>query len=497
MRKRRQDATESAVAVPRVFAAACVALVTFAAYALTVAPDVYSLDSPELATAAYTLGIAHEPGYPLYTVTGWLFSHAFPVGNVAFRLNLLSAVFASAAVGLTFLTAMRLTQRTLLAAAGALALGFSYWFWSDSLAAEVYTLDVALFAGMLLAAVEWRERRRADRPTLAVAAAVGLLLGLGMATRTTAMLYVPAVVAFAWVSGERSPRGYAMAGAGMLAGLAFYAYLPLRSALGSPMGPGEYGLDGSLQVRDLATWGGFWSHISASAFRGEAFAYGPLAALREAGVYFGRLAGSFLGIGLVLGAAGGVWLWQRDRGLLLLLAGTALPATVFFINYGAIDKEFMFLPSYAVWALLMVVGIDRAIEAGTASSPAWGRSALVAGAALALPAAAFAVNLPLVSLRNETSVRDASEAFLLGAPEGAIVYGSFLEVAPLQYLQEVEGVRRDVKLVNAWTVDAGFVSELAAANVGVRPLLVMDVERSLGSEYVLVPRGEGFEVRRR
>ncbi len=487
--RRRTQQSKTAVAAPASLIAASIAMLTMAVYAVTMAPGLYSLDSPELTTAAHKLGIAHAPGYPLYTLAGWAFSHAFPIGSVAFRLNLLSAIFGATAAALVFAVALRLTARPLVAAAGALALAFSYWFWVDALAAEVYTLDVALFAGMLLAAFVWRERR-----TPQLAAVTGLALGLGMATRTTALLYLPALLAFAWMAGERAPRSYAAAAAGMAAGLLFYAYLPLRSAAGVDVGPGTYGLDGSLTVTNLATWHGFWDHITAAQFRGDAFAYGPTGILRETGAFIARLSGSFLLVGLPLGVAGIARLWQRDRSALLLIGGATLPVAVFFINYGTIDKEFMFLPVYAAWALFMVAGIDWAIAAAVASEPSWDRNVLVSGAALVLPLLALAVNAPLASLRGDTSVRDDSVAFLNEVKPGAIVYGSFVDVAPYQYLQQVEDVRPDVNLVNAWNVDASYLLALADANVGVTPLYVTQDDAALRRAYRLVAVGDGFEV---
>jgi hypothetical protein len=467
-----------------------VAAVSFVAYLLTMAPDLYSLDSPELTTAASRLGIAHAPGYPLYTLAGWLFSHAFPVSNVAFRMNLLSVLFGVAATALTYALALRFTTRPLVAAAGALALAFSYYFWADALAAEIYTLDAALYAGLLVAAFAWR-----SSPTPARAALVGVLFGLGCATRTTTALYLPALAAFAWISGERSPRAYGAAAAGALAGLAFYAYLPLRSAAGVSVGPGDYAPDGSLRVIDLATLGGLWDHVTAAAFRSEAFAFGPADALHEAGVFFARLAGSFLVVGIPLGIAGIVRQWRADRGALLLIAGTAAPLAFFFINYGAIDKEFMFLPAYAAWALWMVAGIDWALDASLAAEVSPSMAIAASALALALPAAALAVNASLVSLHGEHAVRDDAESFMAGLPEGALVYGRFIDVAPYQYLQQVEGQRRDVTLVNGWTVDDAFLGRLAAANVGTRPFFLAEDERSLHGRYQLVKYQGGFEVR--
>jgi hypothetical protein len=261
------------------------------------------------------------------------------------------------------------------------------------------------------------------------------------------------------------------------------------------VGPGGYAPDGTLRVWDLASIEGFWRHITASSFRSDAFAYGPVGIARESRDFILMLAGSFMVVGVPLGIAGIARQWRSDRVALVLLAGTALPVTLFFINYGTVDKEFMFLPAYAVWSLWLVLGIDWAIDsvsvAGGSAAPV-----LLSGAvALALPALAFGVNLRLVSLHSERSVRTDAERFLARVPQGAIVYGAFTDVAPYQYLQEVEGVRPDVRLVNAWTVDRAFLRELAAANVGVRPLILTRDEPSLRGLYQIVRSGDRYEVR--
>jgi hypothetical protein len=42
-------------------------------YALTLAPSLGPVDAGELAAAAYTLGVAHPTGYPLYALLGRAF----------------------------------------------------------------------------------------------------------------------------------------------------------------------------------------------------------------------------------------------------------------------------------------------------------------------------------------------------------------------------------------------------------------------------------------
>src|SRR6185436_5862821 len=72
---------------------------TLLLYLLTLAPSVVTLfdDSLEFQLVTYRLGIAHPTGYPLYTLLGKLFTF-LPIGNVAYRVNVMSAVFGAATV---------------------------------------------------------------------------------------------------------------------------------------------------------------------------------------------------------------------------------------------------------------------------------------------------------------------------------------------------------------------------------------------------------------
>src|ERR1700678_3562912 len=62
-------------------AAGLVFVITLGIYIATLAPNVTLLDSGELITAAATFGVGHPPGYPLWTLSGFLLSHIFPFGN--------------------------------------------------------------------------------------------------------------------------------------------------------------------------------------------------------------------------------------------------------------------------------------------------------------------------------------------------------------------------------------------------------------------------------
>ena len=89
-----------------------VLFVSFSVYLHTLTPTVGFHDSGELITCAYTLGIAHPPGYPLYTLLGKVFCTLIPIGNIAYRMNMESALFASLAVMMVYFITLKLTTET-------------------------------------------------------------------------------------------------------------------------------------------------------------------------------------------------------------------------------------------------------------------------------------------------------------------------------------------------------------------------------------------------
>ena len=119
-------------------------------YLATLAPTVTGEDSGELIAAAYEGGVAHPPGYPLWTMLAWLAIKLLPFGSVAYRANLLSALLASAAAAVLCRTLQRFFNiGAAFAIAGGLCLAVGRHLWSQAVIAEVYTLHVLLFCLIL------------------------------------------------------------------------------------------------------------------------------------------------------------------------------------------------------------------------------------------------------------------------------------------------------------------------------------------------------------
>src|SRR4030095_16331863 len=96
-------------------------IAAFVLYLRTLAPSLLYGDSAEFQTIAYTLGIGHPTGYPIYVLLAKLFTF-LPVGEIAYRVNLFSAFCAALTVGVVFFILRKLGAMHTGAVYGSLAL---------------------------------------------------------------------------------------------------------------------------------------------------------------------------------------------------------------------------------------------------------------------------------------------------------------------------------------------------------------------------------------
>jgi len=187
------------------------ALVAFALYLRTLAPGLLGGDSGEFQFAAWLGGYVHPTGYPLYLMLGWLWTHLLPLRDPAWRMNLLSALSGSAAVGLVYLLALRVEKATSIvhrpssivipravSVFAALTFAVTPTFWSQAVVTEVYALNALFVAAVLLAAVTWARTR--SRRDLYITAAI---YGLSLAHHRTMLLLAPAILIYPWLVARR------------------------------------------------------------------------------------------------------------------------------------------------------------------------------------------------------------------------------------------------------------------------------------------------------
>lgn len=417
-------------------------------YIRTLAPAVYPFDSAELVTGSHVLGIIHAPGYPLYLILGKLFS-LLPIGNVAYRMNLMSAVFGAATSVTTFLVLVELTRRRFISLAGTFALAFSYYFWQEAVLAEVYTLETFMIALLLLVLLKWRPVPSRNKLLLLFASLFGLSLG----NRITIVLFLPAI---AWYVLAET-RGRVLKDAKMLVlmfvasllGLCIYLYLPLRYLADPPL---NYA---TLYEVNLATPGGVWWMMSGQMYRFFALGYGLTESLRELAYYLGQLWRNFLGIGVLVGLLGWVRLWRDSHRKFVLVFLSFVFSVVFFVNYRVVDKETMFLPSYLLWTVALVHGYaaiadlcERCLDHLSPEKTRIRAASIVMTTALVIGASGGILNWRWTDRSDDTYAEAFARQVLSSVPANSLIVADWCPAVVLEYSQLVEGNRPDVVIFN-------------------------------------------------
>jgi hypothetical protein len=211
---------------PSYLAAAIVSFAVFVLYVLTLAPTTAMWDTSEYITAAYTLGLPHPPGNPLFVLIGRVFAVLPIAPTVAVRINLLAAVCSAASAGMWFLITERVLvswfaerwQRIVGGALAAIIGATAFTVWNQSVVNEkVYTvslLGIAIISWLMVRWADAPDGRKSDRILVLVA----YLLGLGYANHMGGMLAAPAVAAAVLIIRPRIGIPAAVLGAIVLAG---------------------------------------------------------------------------------------------------------------------------------------------------------------------------------------------------------------------------------------------------------------------------------------
>ncbi len=420
--------------------AVVVAAIAFAVYLATLAPglthDNYGTDGGDLIAAARTLGVPHPPGYPTYTLLAWLFSH-LPVGILAYRVNLLSAVSAAVAVAFLYLTSQLLQppdeNPVWIPAATSLVFAFSPLLWSQAVITEVYALHT-LFASLLLwLLVRWRTGAR--DPLLWLAA---FTLGLGLGNHLTIVFVAPAALVLLWSERQRWFRVRVLLPAvlAFILGLSIYVYLPLAAAQRPPVNWGN-----------PQTWRGFLWTVTARQYQAFGFGLEPSSMPGRLGTWALLFGTQFAWWGLAI-ALFGLWgWWQRDRPFArFALVWTALVGTyAFFYNTG--DSHVYLLPVFLLMALWWGEGVRRLLRLVQHRFPAWHRVALVA--VLLLPLVSLGMHWQEAAPDDEWQVHTYIDQVLdTVAPGGLVVVRGDRPTFALWYGVYGEGKRPDIAVVN-------------------------------------------------
>lgn len=424
--------------------------------------DVQPADSGEFQITSITLGIPHPPGYPLYTMLGWLFAH-IPAGSPYVGVSLLSAcasaltlVFVSRSVQLVgewdhdaAATARNGVRYWLPLAAGivaAVALGTSTTFWAQATTANIRSLT-AFFTSAIILAFVWmlsRLKRTDRRSTERALWLFALVLGFGVGHHAS-LVFIGVVISVVvlWVAlrSKLPLRAYVVAGLVLLATQLVWLYLPLRDAAGARFATGN-----------LTSLGGLLDHIFARGFSGDMFAFTAPALLGDRLALLPTLYQFVYGDRLIffmIVAAVALVIRQRVLGVTLLVL--TLVHLFVTITYRAPQTVEYALPAWVLLSVMLGAGWGALCEwllkvsRGRYRLLGYGAASLLVFILLVTVVTDALSRYPSFALlAQDRSTRTNAEGVLLQALPGSTVLAPWHQATAMWALQDVEGLRRDV-----------------------------------------------------
>jgi hypothetical protein len=450
--------------------AAVVAAVVLALYVATLRPDVGGTeDSPKFQLVGHVLGTAHSPGYPLYVVLTHLFTRV-PLGILAWRVNLFSAVCGALACALAFLIARRLGSPRLLAGAAALAAATTSGVWRNAIVAEVYTLAALTAAFTVWLLLTWEPERGRSRLYAACAA-----FAAGLGNHLTIVGLLPAALAYG-IARDRSVLRARVVAVALLIGIAGvlqYGFIALRTVQRAPYLEAQAnsvrGIVDVMLARDQS-----WARFQHGA--GELVAV-QLPALANALLY--EIGTAPLAFALLAVAVAVV----RRQPDVLLVTGGALGMLALVLNLSGDVSGFLVPVTILVWPLA-AAGLQFALDAASSraganfSSPEGPRRRLALAAGLlafVVPISkATVIRHAVEPLRNTEDVSGLRAMYGRLPPNAVVVADNYWTARVLDYLHLSGEYAPDP----APTLAGREFEPVRRALAGGRPVFVVDGARA-------------------
>jgi Tfp pilus assembly protein PilF len=319
-------------------------ITAFITYLITLCPSNYFGDSGELITAIITLGVPHPTGFPVYILSGKVFS-MLPLASPAFRVNLMSAFFGALVPVFIFLAARFFSKKEndsftslyLPFAAAALFI-FSYTLWSQAVIARIYSLNAFFCAFALALFLYYTEIKPSKKALYMLAFITGLGAGIHLSFVTfTGILWI-----YLLIKHPKTLIGNLVPLAALaLTGASIYLYISIRGNSAAV-----------LKWHELNTLNDLKIYFSQAQYKAKMFTRNA----HGYSLFFGFIKSVIIrelsGLGLILFLAGAAWSVQKNFRyfwpFLLIFVSNILTLAVYG-NYTDMHISFRYMiPSYII-----------------------------------------------------------------------------------------------------------------------------------------------------
>ncbi len=405
--------------------------ISFFIYLRTMAPTIIFWDNGEFIACSYLLGTAHPTGYPTYTLIAKLISY-LPLGSIALRINLLSALLASIGATVVYCCIQRLIHRLTISIPSALLITVSGIFWSQATSAEVLIFNAFFMIILTLILIQWGQSR--DIKWLYL---LTFTCGLSFSNHLLTVLLIPGFLWYLLATDRRvffNIRTLIILMALFILGVFPYVYLPIR-----------FDHNPYVALEDLTTIKGMLNHLSGKLFQKAMFTLPPdvvLRNLRDYGILLLKQFSPFL-LPLILV---GIWrLIKEDLKLLIMLLSIILCILLYAINYDfQADIPPYYIPTFICFIILIAYGVKHLIE----KIPKPQFRYLILIFFILSPIGICFANFNENNLRKYYFAWDYGMNIFRHLPDSAVLFNrADFTHCSLRYLRFVEGVKTDVPII--------------------------------------------------
>ena len=204
-------------------------LIPFIIYLLTLEHKLVGGDTSWYAIQIPQMQVLVPTGYPVFSLIGKLMA-IIPIGDLAYRLNLISAIFGAFTILFLFLAINKVIKNELVSLACSLSFAFLFTFWFIAVRLEFDTLNSFFIAFIIFSAVLYNESKLRKHLYLFF-----FFLGLSLTDHPIAFFVLPAFLFYIIAVNPKIFKSFKVISLSIIffiLPLFSYAYLPIRSLQG-------------------------------------------------------------------------------------------------------------------------------------------------------------------------------------------------------------------------------------------------------------------------
>gem|GEM_PF-1749548 len=302
-------------------------------YILTASRTLPWGDGAEFYLAVRTLGIPHPSGYPLFVLIGRLF---YLISASPFLLNLLPGIFTSITVLFLYLIISKMTKDRLISIILPLFFAFGREIWCQSVAAEIYTLNLLFMTIILYLLLRISENER-------FIPMIFFISGLALTNHLTALFYVIPVLIFVLLRKTKAIRYLPLT----IIPLFLYLYFPIRAAANP-----------ALNLFNPVNTGRLINYVSGKAFHYRTLFFSGTYLVEQLTQSLNYWWQQFL-ILIPVGFYGIILI--KDKKLKNMLIIILFIMFAYAVLYNIPDKQGYYLPLYGLWLVLIAIGLSNLV----------------------------------------------------------------------------------------------------------------------------------------